>query len=114
MFAADSDTVALMIAEQIRQNGERELEVDSGDSIDVHEVVPYGIGMTPAEVVNVVRAARNALILTKIKQCYELAKELDRIAWILEHREERPFDVSSYDPARFMLAAETLLAGGVP
>ena len=114
IFQADNEVIAHVIAEQIRQNGERDLQLEDGDSIDVSTVIPYGLGVSRQELSTILRAARNILIETKIKQCFDLARELDRVTWILEHRAEDHFDAAGWEPGDFMDVVEKILKGEIP
>lgn len=114
IFWADDEVVAQVVAEQVRQNGSKDLELDEGDSVDVTDVIPLGFGLSAAETSQVLRTARNCLIRTRIKQCWELARELDKVAYILERRLEEHFDASSYDYGKFMDVSQQVLDGKNP
>lgn len=85
--------------------------LDEDDTIDVTQIIPAELQnvIEPAEMVEQLRRSRDLLIKTRIIQCYELARELDKTAWILEHRTEESFDLSGYDWGAFMELTNKLL-----
>jgi len=85
--------------------------LDDNDTIDVTQIMPAELqgAIEPAEMVEQLRRSRDMLIKTRIVQCFELAREIDKTAWILEHRTEESFDLSGYDWGAFMDLANKLL-----
>jgi hypothetical protein len=85
--------------------------LEDGETIDVTQIMPVeaqGV-IEPAEMVEQLRRSRDMLIKTRIVQCFELAREIDKTAWILEHRSEESFDLSGYDWGAFMDLTNKLL-----
>jgi hypothetical protein len=102
VFDAESDVEAYLIAEQVRENGERDLEIEEDDSLDITQVTSNPLEVSPEETLVVLRRARNQLIRTKVRWAVDMARELDRAIWILKHRAEAevdyapPYPVSSF------------------
>lgn len=114
VYSADDPVTAQVIAEAIRLNGSVDLELDEGDSVDVLEVMPLDISLSRAELIQHMRVTRNALIRTKVLQCFELAKELDKAAWILQHNAEDMWHMGSYDYGKFVEISQQVLKGETP
>ncbi len=85
--------------------------LEDGETIDVTQIIPAELQgvVEPAEMVEQLRRSRDMLIKTRIIQCFELARELDKTAWVLEHRAEESFDLSGYDWGVFMDLTNKLL-----
>jgi hypothetical protein len=113
-FNADDDVEAIWIADKIMENGEVDLNEDDGDLLEVTQVTSNALDITPQEVLVQLRRARNLLIRTRIKQCFETARELDKIIYALSHRDEINFDMSSYDWGAFMQITEQIIKGEEP
>jgi len=88
VFEANDDAEAVLIAETIRERGAENLDETDGDSLDVTQVTDNPLEITPQEVIVVLRRARNQLIRTRVKWAVELAQEVDKAAWVLQHRAE--------------------------
>jgi hypothetical protein len=109
VFDAEDDIEASLVMHDLTERASDVLDED--DSIDTTQVIQYGILeiVEPAELVNHMRHVRDMLIKTRIIQCFELAKSLDQIAWVLEHRTESTFDMTGYDYAAIFDRAAELL-----
>jgi len=85
--------------------------LEEGETIDVTQIMPAEVQgvIEPAEMVEQLRRSRDMLIKTRIVQCFDLAREIDKTAWILEHRSEESFDLSGYDWGAFMELTNKLL-----
>lgn len=111
LFFKDPDEVdALMTAEYVRQKIEEILE--KGDWIDTVQVIGTDSQVQPADMVILLRKTRNALIRTKLRDCFDTARQLDQFAWQFSNLCEHPGeDGPSYDHGRFMPIAERVLSG---
>lgn len=111
IYDAEDDVAATMIAEKIRENGAQELndEEDSDDDLYVTQVTSNMIELTGEEAITLFKKTRNALIKTRIKQCFELAKDFDKMIYILEHRAEDGFELAGYDYGAFFDVAAAVL-----
>lgn len=112
VYDAEDEVQAIFIADQIRLNAMQDLDEEEGDSIEVTQVTSDALHILPEEVLRVLRRARNQLIRTRYKQCYELAKELDQQIFVLEHRGEPDFSMAGYDYGKFMEVSEAILMKG--
>lgn len=112
VFEAPSDVDAILIAENVRELGLAVLSQEDDDSIDVVDVSPtLLLKYDRIELVRVMRKTRNMLIATRIRQCFDLAREIDKTAWILDHRAEEHFDVTGYNYGDFMTLARRITGG---
>lgn len=109
VYGADDELEAALMANEFQEAIADKL--DEGETVDVTQVIPYSLParVEPAEVVELLRRCRDVLIMTRIVQCFELAKDLDRTAWVLEHRQEESFDISGYDYGKVFERADELL-----
>lgn len=108
-FHAEDEVEARLIANEIEEAVSTIL--DEGDTLDITQIIPVDLQdqIEPTEVVNQLRLTVDMLIKTRIIQCYESARELHKIAWILEHRREDSFDLTAYDYTEFFERADMLL-----
>jgi hypothetical protein len=114
VFGADSEVDAIMIADQIKVNGEKDLE--NSDSLDVTQVTQNLALLAPEEVLSQLRKARNILVRTRVPSGYDLARELDKFIYMLGRRSEGDtgFELAGYDYGHFMEVAKDVLDGGNP
>lgn len=112
----EDEVSGTMIAETIRQEIESHLEEEDGDSVDMTQSFNMDISQqTPEELLDLVRKCRNALIKTKLNMCWEIARELDKIAHILKVRSDGFSDsLSTYDWGSFLDIAKQVLNGESP
>jgi hypothetical protein len=111
IFDAEDELEARLDANEIVETVNSADILDEDDTMDVTQIIPYELqrAVEPAEMVNAMRNCRDMLIRTRITQCYDLARELDKTAWILEHRAEESFDLSGYDWGEMLLLTDRLL-----
>lgn len=107
-FEAD-DVSANVTAELIRERASELIEEE--DSLEVTQVLPFGLDapIEPTELVNQMRHTCDMLIATRIRECYDLGRELHRMAWILEHRAEASGSDAGYDWGSFIERANNVL-----
>lgn len=109
-FEAETDVDALLIAEVTRENAGRDLDADADDSIEVVAVIPQTLRIFKMDrLLRKMRDVRDELIRTKITQCVDLARELDRQAFILENRIDEHFDAGTYDYGAFIQLMKEVL-----
>lgn len=111
LYDAKDDVEAMFIADQIRVNGSIDFD-DDNDVLDVTQVTSNQLDLSPDETIVQLKRARNLLIKTRIKECYNLAKELDIQIFALQHRESPEFSMSMYDYGDFMELSEAILQRG--
>lgn len=116
VFRAEDEVTAIMIADQIKVNGEKDLEEDDGDTLDVTQVTQNLLTISPQETVQLLRRARNQLIRTRVKDCLDVARELDKSIFMLANRSEHDtgYELAGYDYAGFMEIVTEVLGGGNP
>lgn len=108
VYEANDDVEAIFIADRIVENGSIDLEDD--DTLEVTQVTNTGINLTPQEVTDVLVRARNILIKTRVRDCFHLAQELDKIIYLLSfQREDWEYAAAGYSHGNFMDAAEAIL-----
>lgn len=112
VYDAPDDVHAAMVADQIRLNGSEDLDPDEGDTFEVTQVTSNQLELQPEEVISQLKRARNLLIRTKIKQCYELARELDQQIYALRFRDSPDFTMSGYSFGEFMDLTEAIVLRG--
>lgn len=116
VFRAGSEVDAIMIADQIKVNGEQDLDPEDGDTLDVTQVTQNLAMLSPEETLTILRRARNACIRTKTKDGYDLGRELDKFIFMLKSRSERNegYELAGYDHGSYLEICEEVLAGGNP
>jgi hypothetical protein len=110
----DSEVQAVLAADDIKQHLEKEIldKEELDEAVDVVQVIPAFDDPTPSASVMQLRRARNILIRTKIIDCFNIARELHRVAWELEKRTDP--DMSNFDHGSFLPVAQAVLEGGNP
>jgi len=109
VYEADNDVMASIVADQIRLNAERDLDLDEGDEIECTQVTDNGNNLTPDELIIMLRKTRNALIKTAWRPAYDEARELDRLIYAMKFRDEPAFTMAGYQYGDFMDLAEKIL-----
>lgn len=87
------------------------LDEEDGDAVYVTQVTSVATDLEPTETLLVLMRARNALIRTKIKDCYAEAQVLDRIIHGLSRRYSQDIE-PQYDYGRFIEVADAILTRG--
>lgn len=114
IFSASDDVEAIMVADQIKVNGERDLE--ESDSLDVMQVTQNTAMLTPEATIVLLRKARNALIRTRARTMVDCARELDKCVHVLKSRSEGEPDyaLAGYDYTAFLDVCDEVLGGANP
>jgi len=109
IFDAQDEMEAILMANEFQERIADLLDED--DIVDVTQVIPFETArqIPSAEMIEQLRRSRDLLIKTRIVQCFELARELDKTAWTLEHRAEPGFDMAGYDWGAFLDLTNRLL-----
>lgn len=103
---------AILAADKLKSVCEDYLDAEEGDQVVVTQVTSTSTDVEPSETLTILLRARNALIRTRIKECYDQAREMDRIAYILEHRGDPEYALAGYDYTRLLEVAESILKHG--
>ncbi len=115
VYDASDDVEAMIIADQIRANGEVDLDEDEGDTFECTQTTSNTLEIQPAESLTILRKARNLLIKTRIKQCFIQARELDQMIYALQFRDAPEFTMAGYSYGDFMdLTSRILTLGEEP
>lgn len=104
-----SEVDAMLAADQLRSACMELLDEEDGDEVVLTQVTGLSSNLEPTETLVIFAKARNALIRTRIKECYLQAKEFDQIIHILRHRGETEGYIPPYDHTQFMDIAEAIL-----
>jgi hypothetical protein len=116
VFRAEDEIEAIMIADQIKVNGEKDLEEEDGDTLDVTQVTTNTLELQPEEVLAVLRRARNLIIRTRTKEGYDLGRLVDQFIYSLKQRlhGQQGVELAGYDWGEYMDIVKEVLAGGNP
>jgi hypothetical protein len=113
LYDADDDVQAIFIADKIRENGGEDLDIEEGeDTFENTQVTSSALAIEPEEIITHLRKARNILINTRFRQCFDLAREMDKQIWCLIHRDDVGVSLSNYDYGRFMEIAKLIINEG--
>lgn len=114
-FAADSDVEAAVIAEQVRQNAELDLDTEEdGDEVIQTQLTESAIAVAPQEVIIRLTQVRNDLIRMKVKDCWVLAESINQLIHALKRSLSVEDAIVSYNHSSFMRIAELVLRGANP
>jgi hypothetical protein len=108
-FSADDEVAARMIGETIRENAQKDL--DDGDEVWVEEVLPVGAPQTEHALIHRIERTRNDLIRLRKTDTYDIARELDKIAWAL--RVKSADSHATYDYGTFLDVVKRVLEGEI-
>jgi hypothetical protein len=108
----ESAVNADMVSERLRAICLDHLDEEEGDQVIVTQVTDSSINIHPTESLVVLKRARNVLIRTRIKECYDNARSLDETIHALEHRESLGDIMPTYDYGRLLELAEAILQRG--
>lgn len=102
---------ATLMMDKLVQECESLLDDEDGDTVTVTQITGSTTDITPEETLVVLRRARNALIRTRIKECFDLARTLDEQIYHLGRRTDPSFS-PSYDYGRIISIADAILNHG--
>lgn len=112
VYDAPDPATALLIAEQIRENGSADLDLTDGDSLDVVQVTDMNINVTPEETITELYKARNILISLRSTASFECAREVDKIAHAYRLHLDPDVALGVYDYSEFLEVADAILKRG--
>lgn len=105
----ESEVDAVVAADEIAEEVLQEyLDAEDGDRVEVTQVTAFTTDIQPTEILTVLSRARNALVRTRIKECYDEAKSLDFIIHHLRYRESSEL-LPPYDYGKFIEIAKSIL-----
>lgn len=100
---------AILAADKLKQACEELLDEEDGDQVIITQVTGSTKDLAPVETMELFRKARNALIRTRIKECYYQAQGFDKIIHALSHRGTEEGFMPPYDYTNFMDIVEDIL-----
>jgi len=108
-FFETDDVAANVTAELIRERASELIEEE--DTLEVTQVIPLSLDapVEPSEMVNLMLRVCDMLVMTRIKECYELAQWVHKTAWALEHRVDPEYADANYDYLSFIERASAIL-----
>ena len=114
-FDAGSDVEAAVIAEQVRQNAELDLDTtEDGDEVIQTQLVESNIAVAPQEVIIRLTQVRNDLIKMKVRDCWLLAEQVNQLIHALKNSLSVDDAQVSYNHSSFMRTVELVLQGANP
>lgn len=84
------------------------LDEEDGDEVIITQTTPFTTDVSPEEVLTIFRRARNALIRTRMKECFDIARSLDMVIYNLATQQD-PTMSATYDYSRMMDFLERIL-----
>ncbi len=114
-YKAEDDVEAQLIAELARERAESELDTqEDEDEAILTQVTSFAVAVEPRELLTRLALARNDLIRTRYRECFELARQLDQLSDALQKR-LMPDEVTDYDFGHFIeIAGKVLNEGANP
>jgi hypothetical protein len=115
IFQADDEVEANVIAEVVRENAAQDLdEEEDGDEVILTQLVPFDSkAMVPEELLVRLAKSRNDLIRTRYIECWNIAKELDKVIYIIRRNLiGNEFMLADYDYGHFIKVSEEVLTNG--
>lgn len=100
---------ASITMDRLKEACEALLDEEDGDEVQLTQVTSNSTDLEPTETLNVLKRARNALIRTRIKQCYDQARELDKLIYVLATKDG---DLANYDYGGLLDIAQDILQKG--
>ena len=91
---------------------EEYIDPEDGDRVESTQLTSFESDVEPDEQLIILARARNTLIRTRIKQCFDLAKEVDYTMHALRHRDDGSGFIPPYSHGDFMLIAKSILQDG--
>lgn len=115
-LSAPDEVSAVIEAEKVRESLEKDeiISVEDGESADMVQVIPLAEDPTPSANILQLKRARNILIRTRFRDCFDVAQELDKMAHALSVRLSPQESQVSYDYGKFMEVAADVLRGDNP
>lgn len=103
---------AVLTADRLKETCENLLDDEEGDEVVVTQVSSMSTAVEPSETLVILRRARNALIRTRIRECFDMAREFDKMIYQLDHRADGEHALAGYDYSHLLEVAEEILNNG--
>lgn len=106
-FLANDEVEAQIVADQMASDLNSDLIADDGERAILTQVASTEVGVTYEEMLVNFRATRNALIRTRYKPAFDLARELQQIIQALENGDLKL--IQPFDYGKFQDIAEAII-----
>lgn len=107
LFVED-EVEAMLTMDRLQHECEDLLDEDDGDVVAITQVVPFTTDVSPEEILVILKRARNALIRTRMKECWDNARDLDMTIHNLTLQVD-PTYAANYDYSRLLDIADRIL-----
>jgi len=107
----ENEVDAILAADVVRTEGEKHLDADDGDELYVAQVTEHMEAVEPSELIDRLIRTRNDLIKTRIKQCWDVARDLDFVIYGLKKR-MLPHEMGAYDYGHIISVSHQILSEG--
>lgn len=112
-FIYEKDEVGAAVAvEDIIDLIKDYLDPEDGDRVESTQLTAFSSDLEPEELLIVLAHARNGLIKTRIKQCFDFAHQLDELMHSIRHRDDGSGFIPPYNHGDFMDIAKKILTDG--
>lgn len=112
LLESPTEVEAQVAAEALSETIEEHL--DEGDDLRLMEVINADNAATYHELALTLRVARNKLLATKKRDAYDLARQLDQMAWDIHVAASSNNLNPSYDHGKFIDVARAVWDGSNP
>lgn len=102
---------ARMAADVMTTEASKYLDEEDGDEVFITQVTPFAPVVEHAELIDRLKRARNDLVKTRIVDCWNTARDLDRIIFGLQ-RGVNPHEIGTYNYGHFMEVSSAILERG--
>jgi hypothetical protein len=104
----EDEIEATLTMDRLQTECEGLLDEEDGDEVIITQITPFTTDVSPEEVLTIFRRARNALIRTRVKDCFDIARSLDMVIYNLAIQQD-PTMSTTYDYSRMMGFLERIL-----
>ena len=99
---------ANLTMDRLRLECEDLLDEDDGDEVLMTQLIPFTTDVNPEEILTILKRARNVLIRTRMKQCWDLARDLDMTIHTLA-TQVYPEYPANYDYSKLLEISDRIL-----
>jgi len=99
---------ANLTMDRLRLECEELLDEEDGDEVLMTQIIPFTTDVSPEETLTILKRARNALIRTRIKQCWDTARDLDMTIHTLSMQVDPEYP-ANYDYSKLLEISERIL-----
>lgn len=97
----EDEVEATLTMDRLRTECEELLDEEDGDEVIITQITPFTTDVSPEELLTILRRARNALIRTRVKECFDIASWLDQTIYQMAQTQD-PSMPAQYDYGRMM------------